>query len=155
VRLWFTRTANVEPLVKTHFYERGSYLCFDPEIWDSVRKVWSCWPIYWKKICGISCTLESYIILCLLQDNFVLHYELVEKRPALPSIAQNVRWKENLGKTLPSNLVLFDLPSVVANDSIVIFNAIFNFIRYLLSPDSYFPCWMGLRSSYSHYAIIA
>jgi CCR4-NOT transcription complex subunit 2 len=27
----------------------------------------------------------------LLQDNFVLHYELVEKRPALPSVAQNVR----------------------------------------------------------------
>ncbi|CAD6242068.1 unnamed protein product [Miscanthus lutarioriparius] len=62
VRLWFTRTANVEPLVKTHLYERGSYLCFDPDIWDSVCK-----------------------------DNFVLYYELVEKRPALPSIAQNVR----------------------------------------------------------------
>jgi hypothetical protein len=44
-----------------------------------------------KKNVAISCTLESYIILCLLQDNFVLHYELVEKRPALPSIAQNVR----------------------------------------------------------------
>ncbi|XP_039791635.1 probable NOT transcription complex subunit VIP2 isoform X3 [Panicum virgatum] len=61
-RLWFTKIPNVEPLVKTHIYERGSYGFFDPQIWETVRK-----------------------------DNFVLHYELVEKRPALPSVAQNVR----------------------------------------------------------------
>ncbi|KAK8463310.1 hypothetical protein SEVIR_1G349000v4 [Setaria viridis] len=62
LRSWFTRIPNVEPLVKTPLYERGSYGRFDPQIWDTVRK-----------------------------DNFLLQYELVEKRPALPSVAQNVR----------------------------------------------------------------
>ncbi|XP_034688304.1 probable NOT transcription complex subunit VIP2 isoform X1 [Vitis riparia] len=54
-RLWFIRVANMEPLVKTNTYERGSYLCFDPNTWESVRK-----------------------------DNFVLYYELLEKKPPLP-----------------------------------------------------------------------
>ncbi|XP_010253384.1 PREDICTED: probable NOT transcription complex subunit VIP2 [Nelumbo nucifera] len=54
-RLWFIRVANMEPLVKTGTYERGSYLCFDPNMWETVRK-----------------------------DNFVLHYDMVEKRPAPP-----------------------------------------------------------------------
>jgi len=48
--------------VKTPLHERGSYICFDPNIWDTVHK-----------------------------DNFVLHYEAVEKRPVLPSAAQNLR----------------------------------------------------------------
>nr|CAB3447919.1 unnamed protein product [Digitaria exilis] len=60
--LWLTRIPNVEPLVKTPLYERGSYGCFDPHNWDTVRK-----------------------------DNFVIHYEMVEKRPALPSVPQNIR----------------------------------------------------------------
>lgn len=30
----------MEPLVKTQIYERGSYLCFDPNTWDTFRKVW-------------------------------------------------------------------------------------------------------------------
>ncbi|XP_072985194.1 probable NOT transcription complex subunit VIP2 isoform X2 [Typha latifolia] len=55
-QLWFTRIANVEPLVKTNAYERGSYLCFDPHTWDTIRK-----------------------------DNFVVHYEAVEKKPTLVS----------------------------------------------------------------------
>ncbi|KAL2541149.1 NOT2/NOT3/NOT5 family [Abeliophyllum distichum] len=54
-RLWFMRNANMEPLVKMNAYERGSYICFDPNTWETVRK-----------------------------DNFVLHYDMVEKRPALP-----------------------------------------------------------------------
>ncbi|KAM3303440.1 putative NOT transcription complex subunit VIP2 isoform X1 [Capsicum chacoense] len=54
-RLWFMRVANMEPLVKTNAYERGSYICFDPNTWETIRK-----------------------------DNFVLHYETLEKRPALP-----------------------------------------------------------------------
>ncbi|KAJ1281332.1 hypothetical protein BS78_04G298100 [Paspalum vaginatum] len=62
LRLWFTRIPSVEPQVKVPLFERGSYCCFDPDNWETVRK-----------------------------DNFVLHYELVEKRPALPSVAQNVR----------------------------------------------------------------
>lgn len=56
-QLWFTRVANMEPLVKTSAYERGSYIVFDPNTWDIVRK-----------------------------DNFVVVYEAVEKRPSLPSI---------------------------------------------------------------------
>ncbi|KAJ3669124.1 hypothetical protein LUZ60_011074 [Juncus effusus] len=56
LRAWLTRVPNMEPMVKTQVYERGSYFCFDPSIWDTIRK-----------------------------DNFVLHYESIEKRPALPS----------------------------------------------------------------------
>ncbi|KAL3653121.1 putative NOT transcription complex subunit vip2 [Castilleja foliolosa] len=54
-RLWFTRVTNMEPLVKTSEYERGSYTFFDPNTWETVRK-----------------------------DNFVLHYDKLEKRPVLP-----------------------------------------------------------------------
>ncbi|KAL3518270.1 hypothetical protein ACH5RR_020859 [Cinchona calisaya] len=54
-RLWFMRVANVEPLVKTNSYEIGSYICFDPNTWETIRK-----------------------------DNFALHYDLLEKRPVLP-----------------------------------------------------------------------
>ncbi|XP_074567593.1 putative NOT transcription complex subunit VIP2 isoform X2 [Curcuma longa] len=54
--LWLTRAANSEPLVKTHAYERGSYLCFDPNTWSTIMK-----------------------------ENFVLLYEAVEKKPILPS----------------------------------------------------------------------
>lgn len=38
-RFWMTRPKNMEPLVKTNSYERGSYLCFDPNTWQSPRKV--------------------------------------------------------------------------------------------------------------------
>lgn len=54
-RLWFMRAANTDPLVKTNTYERGSYICFDPNTWETIRK-----------------------------DNFVIYYEMFEKRPALP-----------------------------------------------------------------------
>ncbi|CAN4100919.1 unnamed protein product [Withania somnifera] len=54
-RFWFMRVANMEPLVKTNAYERGSYICFDPNTWETIRK-----------------------------DNFVVHYEMLEKRPVLP-----------------------------------------------------------------------
>lgn len=54
LRLWFMRLPNMEPLVKTNSYERGSYLAFDPNTWDTSIK-----------------------------ENFVIHYESVEKRPAL------------------------------------------------------------------------
>ncbi|KVI11975.1 NOT2/NOT3/NOT5-like protein [Cynara cardunculus var. scolymus] len=53
--LWFMRAANMEPLVKTNSYERGSYICFDPNTWETIRK-----------------------------DNFVVYYEMLEKRPSLP-----------------------------------------------------------------------
>ncbi|XP_071717115.1 probable NOT transcription complex subunit VIP2 [Rutidosis leptorrhynchoides] len=55
VRSWFMRAANMEPLVKTNAYERGSYICFDPNTWETIRK-----------------------------DNFVVYYEAVDKRPTLP-----------------------------------------------------------------------
>ncbi|XP_021833883.1 probable NOT transcription complex subunit VIP2 isoform X1 [Prunus avium] len=54
-RLWFIRVPNMEPLVKTNTYERGSYHCFDPNTFETIRK-----------------------------DNFVLQYEALEKRPVLP-----------------------------------------------------------------------
>ncbi|KAI4334469.1 hypothetical protein L6164_019160 [Bauhinia variegata] len=54
-RLWFVRVPNMEPLVKTSTYERGYYHCFDPNTFETIRK-----------------------------DNFVLYYEMLEKRPTLP-----------------------------------------------------------------------
>ncbi|XP_068337878.1 probable NOT transcription complex subunit VIP2 isoform X6 [Pyrus communis] len=54
-RLWFIRVPNMEPLVKTNTFERGSYHCFDPNTFETIRK-----------------------------DNFLVHYELLEKRPVLP-----------------------------------------------------------------------
>lgn len=51
---WFIRVPNVEPLVTTPTYERGSYYYFDVNAWDVGRK-----------------------------DHFVLHYEMV-KVPQLP-----------------------------------------------------------------------
>ncbi|CAM6102910.1 unnamed protein product [Calypogeia fissa] len=54
--MWFTRVPNVEPLVKTNTYERGSYFYFDHSNWETLRK-----------------------------ENFVLHYDSLEKRPQLPS----------------------------------------------------------------------
>jgi hypothetical protein len=31
----------MEPLVKTNTYERGSYHCFDPNTFETIRKVWT------------------------------------------------------------------------------------------------------------------
>ncbi|XP_020176467.1 probable NOT transcription complex subunit VIP2 isoform X1 [Aegilops tauschii subsp. strangulata] len=61
VRQWLTRIPNMEPLIKTPSYEQGSYAFFHQPNWETVHK-----------------------------DNFVLHYELVEKRPSLPSASQIV-----------------------------------------------------------------
>ena len=47
--------------------------------------------LYWSNMQHLQYTSKLQFILSFLQDNFVLHYELVEKRPALPSVAQNVR----------------------------------------------------------------
>ncbi|PKI31173.1 probable NOT transcription complex subunit VIP2 isoform X1 [Punica granatum] len=55
LRLWLTRVPNIEPLVKTNTYERASYHCLDPNTFEIIRK-----------------------------DNFVLQYDKLEKRPALP-----------------------------------------------------------------------
>nr|XP_043621000.1 probable NOT transcription complex subunit VIP2 isoform X2 [Erigeron canadensis] len=56
-RLWFMRAANMEPLVKTNAYEKGSYICFDPNTWETIRK-----------------------------DNFVVYYEMLEKDQLLLNI---------------------------------------------------------------------
>ncbi|XP_059660678.1 probable NOT transcription complex subunit VIP2 [Cornus florida] len=55
LRVWLMKVPNMEPLVKTNSYERGSYICYDPNTWETIRK-----------------------------DNFVLHYDMLEKIPALP-----------------------------------------------------------------------
>ncbi|XP_078180539.1 NOT2 / NOT3 / NOT5 family isoform X4 [Carex rostrata] len=62
LRAWLTRVPNVEPVVKTQLFERGSYFCFDPTIWDTIRK-----------------------------ESFVLQYECIEKRPVLQSTIVSVR----------------------------------------------------------------
>ena len=37
-RVWITRAPNVEPLVKTSSYERGTYYFFDAQNWRKVPK---------------------------------------------------------------------------------------------------------------------
>ncbi|KAK9829533.1 hypothetical protein WJX72_006351 [[Myrmecia] bisecta] len=54
-KVWLTRIPNTEPLVKADRYERGSYFVFDTNTWECVRK-----------------------------DNFVLHYDALERAPNLP-----------------------------------------------------------------------
>lgn len=80
-RLWFMRVANIEPLVKTNSYERGSYICFDPNTWETIRKV--CFVQSVHLYVGKYFVMVMYYIL-LMQDNFVVHYDMLEKRPALP-----------------------------------------------------------------------
>ncbi|KAH9551643.1 hypothetical protein CY35_09G024800 [Sphagnum magellanicum] len=55
-KLWLFRVHNVEPFVKADSFERGSYYFFDHNTWETGRK-----------------------------DNFVLQFEMIEKRPQLPS----------------------------------------------------------------------
>ncbi|KAM0790207.1 hypothetical protein ACM66B_005522 [Microbotryomycetes sp. NB124-2] len=38
LRLWLTKEAGTEPTQKTATFERGSYIVFDPTIWERVRK---------------------------------------------------------------------------------------------------------------------
>ncbi|XP_073114477.1 probable NOT transcription complex subunit VIP2 isoform X1 [Elaeis guineensis] len=42
LRLWLARIPHVEPLVKTQTYERGSYICFDPNMWEIIHKLLHC-----------------------------------------------------------------------------------------------------------------
>lgn len=84
----------MEPLVKTNTYERGSYHCFDPSSFEVVRKVWT----RWKSHPFVYCLTLYHCIIVLppigifsvgknlfdLQDNFVVQYDMLEKRPVLP-----------------------------------------------------------------------
>ena len=47
-RLWFIRAPNMEPLAKTNTHERGSYHCFDPNTFETIRKVWTNDPHFLK-----------------------------------------------------------------------------------------------------------
>ncbi|KAK4049865.1 transcriptional regulator [Microbotryomycetes sp. JL201] len=38
LRLWLTKEAGTEPTQKTATFERGSYIVFDPTLWERVRK---------------------------------------------------------------------------------------------------------------------
>lgn len=38
LRLWLTKEAGTEPTQKTQSFERGSYIFFDPTLWERVRK---------------------------------------------------------------------------------------------------------------------
>lgn len=53
--MWLKRIDGVEPVAKNAQMERGSYKVFDTAVWECVRK-----------------------------DNFVLHYDALERAPALP-----------------------------------------------------------------------
>ncbi len=53
--MWLKRIEGVEPVAKNAQMERGSYKVFDTAVWEQVRK-----------------------------DNFVLHYDALERAPGLP-----------------------------------------------------------------------
>ncbi|PRW45154.1 putative NOT transcription complex subunit VIP2 isoform X2 [Chlorella sorokiniana] len=57
-KAWLTRAPNTEPVQKTDRFERGSFFLFDPNSWEVVRK-----------------------------DNFVVHFEHLERAPALRAAA--------------------------------------------------------------------
>lgn len=59
LRLWLLHSPHVDLLAKTNTYERGTYLFFDPNLWEFGQK-----------------------------ENYVLHYEMVEKKPQLPQAAE-------------------------------------------------------------------
>ncbi|KAL8128667.1 hypothetical protein V2J09_017822, partial [Rumex salicifolius] len=54
LRMWLTRVGNMDVLATHPTYERGSFICFDPNAWETVIK-----------------------------ENFILQYEAVEKKPNL------------------------------------------------------------------------
>lgn len=80
LRLWFMRVPNMEPLVKTNAYERGSYLAFDPNTWDTSIKVFTRISFF-RTFAKLNLNSNPYV--AILQENCVIHYELIEKRPAL------------------------------------------------------------------------
>lgn len=77
-RMWYIRVPNMEPLVKTNTYERGSYHCFDPSTFETVRRVsflntlpsFFCYVIYLQSNCPVyasngqtSCRIILFFIM--------------------------------------------------------------------------------------------
>jgi CCR4-NOT transcription complex subunit 2 len=60
-QVWLTAIAGVEPQQKNDQMERSSYYIFDTNTWEAVRK-----------------------------DNFVLHYDAIERAPNLPRVPPGV-----------------------------------------------------------------
>ncbi|KAL8162260.1 hypothetical protein V2J09_013749 [Rumex salicifolius] len=54
MRMWLTKVGNTDVLATHPTYERGSFICFDPNTWETVVK-----------------------------ENFVLQYDAIEKKPQL------------------------------------------------------------------------
>ncbi|RVW16347.1 putative NOT transcription complex subunit VIP2 [Vitis vinifera] len=74
-RLWLTRNASMKPLVETNSYERGSYLCFDPNTWET-----AC-----KGCCGDHSRSESHILWTM---------EILSTYPGPPPLLYSLRWSE-------------------------------------------------------------
>lgn len=62
-RMWYIKVPNMEPLVKTSTYERGSYHCFDPSTFETVRRVSFC------EHTTLTPMLYVVVVVILLQDN--------------------------------------------------------------------------------------
>ncbi|XP_072052752.1 uncharacterized protein [Arachis hypogaea] len=77
-RVWFIRVPNMEPLVRTNTYERGSYHCFDPNTFETYER-------------GSYHCFDPNTFETVRKDNFVLHYEMLEKRPPLPQHRVGIR----------------------------------------------------------------
>ncbi|XP_057720643.1 probable NOT transcription complex subunit VIP2 [Arachis stenosperma] len=77
-RFWFIRVPNMEPLVRTNTYERGSYHCFDPNTFETYER-------------GSYHCFDPNTFETVRKDNFVLHYEMLEKRPPLPQHRVGIR----------------------------------------------------------------
>lgn len=74
LHLWLTKEPNMEPLQKTHTYERGTYVFFDPASWDKVSK------------------------------NFVLMYEMLEEKPSSQTLLAATSAHQGTPTPLPSQV---------------------------------------------------
>ncbi|KAG4979819.1 hypothetical protein JHK85_033777 [Glycine max] len=79
-RLWFIRVPNMEPLVKTNTYERGSYHCFDPSIFETVRKS------RFGPACRMVSTDRWLMVTTVLvyESSYITHYMLAPNFDAKP-----------------------------------------------------------------------
>ncbi|KZV50817.1 hypothetical protein F511_09875 [Dorcoceras hygrometricum] len=55
LRMWFTRDKGSVPAIKNAEYEVGSYILFDPDLWQTIK-----------------------------QENVFLYYDMIERRPTIP-----------------------------------------------------------------------
>ncbi|KAL0369750.1 UNVERIFIED_CONTAM: putative NOT transcription complex subunit VIP2 [Sesamum angustifolium] len=108
------RVANMEPLVKTSAYERGSYICFDPNTWETIRKDRNklfnsspAWPLQAIIAAMLSLLLAVVVSLYLLHG---INYrgtgcKLRKKSYRVFAVLDNY-WGSSIGQKIASSIVI-------------------------------------------------